>query len=94
MGRSHGDRELSSGAYFVATSDGLQPVAEAHSPWAPDMLHGRLLGGLAARAVELEPHDDELRIARLTVDMFRSPPMTPYVTATRIVRDGRRVRVV
>jgi len=94
VGRAHGDRELSPSAYFVAEGDGLQPVPEARSPWAPDMLHGRLLAGLAARAVELEPHDPELRIARLTVDMFRSPPMTPFHAVTNVVRDGRRVRVV
>jgi hypothetical protein len=58
------------------------------------MLHGRLLAGLAARAVEGAGHDPELRLARLTVDMFRSPPMAPLHVTTRVVRDGRRVRVV
>jgi hypothetical protein len=58
------------------------------------MLHGRLLAGLAARAVEREEHDPALRIVRLTVDMFRSPPMTPFVTTVSVARDGRRVRVL
>jgi hypothetical protein len=58
------------------------------------MLHGRLLAGLAARAVEGAGHDPALRVVRLTVDMFRSPPMSPLHTSTRVVRDGRRVRVV
>jgi hypothetical protein len=58
------------------------------------MLHGRLLAGLAARAVEHEDHDPALRLARLTVDMFRPPPMTPFTVRTSIVRDGRRVRVL
>jgi Thioesterase-like superfamily len=58
------------------------------------MLHGRLLGGLAARAVEGVGHDPELRVARLTVDMFRSPPMSALHVEARVVRDGRRVRVV
>jgi Thioesterase-like superfamily len=82
------------GAYFIVSSDGLQPVAEARSPWAPDMLHGRLLAGLAARAVEGVSYDPALRVVRLTVDMFRAPPMSPLHTSTRVVRDGRRVRVV
>lgn len=69
-------------------------MPEAHSPWSTDMLHGRLLAGLAARAVEGEEHDPALRIARLTVDMFRSPPMSPFTVATAVARDGRRVRVV
>jgi hypothetical protein len=81
-------------AYFIPTADGLQPVPEAQGPWAADMLHGRLLAGLAARAVESAGHDPALRVVRLTVDMFRTPPMTPLHVATRVVRDGRRVRVV
>ena len=81
-------------AYFIPSTDGLQPVPEARSPWAADMLHGRLLAGLAARAVEDAGHDPELRIVRLTVDMFRSPPMSALHVSTRVVRDGRRVRVV
>jgi hypothetical protein len=58
------------------------------------MLHGRLLSGLAARAVEQEAHDPALRLARLTVDMFRSPPMEPFTCTTAVLRDGRRVRVL
>ena len=58
------------------------------------MLHGRLLAGLAARAVEGAGHDPALRVVRLTVDMFRTPPMTPLHVATHVIRDGRRVRVV
>ncbi len=85
---------MTAAAYFTAVADGLQPVPEARSPWADDMLHGRLLAGLAARAVEHDDHDRALRIARLTVDMFRPPPMTPFTTRTSVARDGRRVRVV
>jgi hypothetical protein len=58
------------------------------------MLHGRLLAGLAARAVEDVSDDPALRVVRLTVDMFRSPPMSALQVGTRVVRDGRRVRVV
>jgi hypothetical protein len=69
-------------------------MPEARSPWAADMLHGRLLAGLAARAIEGMGHDPALRLARLTVDMFRAPPMTAFAVTTRVIRDGRRVRVV
>jgi hypothetical protein len=82
------------GAYFVPANDGMHPVPEARSPWSADMLHGRLLAGLAARAVENDGHDPALRVVRLTVDMFRSPPMSPLTVTTTVTRDGRRVRVV
>ena len=78
--------------YFVPTDDGLAPVPEASSPWSTDMLHGRLLAGLAARAVEQHPDvDPDLRLARLTVDMYRFPPMAPHQVTARVVRQGRRV---
>ena len=50
------------GAYFSLSTDGLKPVPAARSPWSADMLHGRLLAGLAARAVEDADHHPELRI--------------------------------
>jgi Acyl-CoA thioesterase C-terminal domain/Acyl-CoA thioesterase N-terminal domain len=58
------------------------------------MLHGRLLAGLAARAVEGAGNDPVLSLVRLTVDMFRSPPMSALHVETAVVRAGRRVRVV
>ncbi|MBF8190806.1 thioesterase family protein [Nonomuraea sp. K274] len=57
------------------------------------MLHGRLLGGLAARAIEERCAEPGLRFARLTVDLFRSSPMLPVTVETTLVRDGRRIRV-
>ena len=80
-------------AFFERTEDGLAPVPEARSPWSPDMLHGRLLAGLAARASESEI-PSEFRLVRLTLDMFRFPPMLPFHVATTVVRAGRRVLVL
>ena len=81
-------------AYFQPDERGLVPAPEARSPWAADMLHGRLLSGLAARAVEHEVPDPSYRLTRLTVDMFKSPPMEPIQVTSAIVRDGRRVKAV
>ncbi len=58
------------------------------------MLHGRLLGGLAARAIEAEHGQAGFRAARLTVDLFRPGAMEPATVTTTRVRDGRRIRVV
>jgi len=81
-------------AYFIRTDEGLRPVPEARSPWSPDMLHGRFLAGLAARAVELDFPDPAYRVSRLTLDMFRSPPMQAFNITTEPARVGRRVRAV
>lgn len=81
---------------FFAPEGGarLLPRPEARSPWSADMLHGRLLAGLAARAVDLHHADGGFRPARLTIDLFRSPTMEPVEVAHERIRDGGRVRVV
>jgi hypothetical protein len=80
-------------AFFAASGDELVPAAHARSPWAADMLHGRLLGGLLARALEREHAEPWLHFSRLTVDLFRNTPLMPLHVVTTRVRDGRRIRV-
>jgi hypothetical protein len=80
--------------FFAASGDRFVPAPHARSWWAPTMLHGRLLAGLLARAVERDHGHDDLNITRLTVDMFRNAPMEPVEIRTERIRDGRRIRVV
>ncbi|MGN9841924.1 acyl-CoA thioesterase domain-containing protein [Nonomuraea sp. H19] len=82
-----------SSAFFTRKRDELVPAPHARGPWSPDMLHGRLLGGLAARALEERYAEPGLHFARLTVDLFRNSPMLPVTVETALVRDGRRIRV-
>lgn len=79
--------------YFSTTADGLTPGLTAFAPWSNDMLHGRLLGGLAARALEAEVLESGWRAARLTVDLFRPASMAPVEITTQMIRQGRRIRV-
>ncbi|MEM7275577.1 MAG: acyl-CoA thioesterase domain-containing protein [Actinomycetota bacterium] len=85
--------------YFRNVDGALHPEPSAHGPWATDMLHGRLLGGVAARAIEadltaeLGPTANRWRVARLTVDLFRPAAMAPVTVDVVAVRSGRRVRV-
>lgn len=72
----------------------LVPAAFATSPWG-EVLHGRLIGGLTARAAEqARASAPELACCRLTVDMFRSVPLAPVTVTTRPVRQGRRIAVI
>jgi hypothetical protein len=81
--------------FFSLVGDGVvTPRPHARSPWSPDMMHGRLLAGLAARCVDRGHLEPGLRPARLTVDLFRSPPMEPVVESSRVLRAGRRLKVV
>lgn len=79
--------------FFTAVGDHLAPAPHARSFWSPAMVHGRLLGGLLARALEREHGDGELQFSRLTVDLFRNAPLKPVRIETVRVRDGRRIRV-
>ncbi|MEV5413245.1 acyl-CoA thioesterase domain-containing protein [Thermopolyspora sp. NPDC052614] len=79
--------------FLVKDGDFFVPQPHARSPWAAQMLHGRLVGGLIARTLELEHRDPDLHFARLTVDLFRSSPLVPLRVSTTRVRDGGRIRV-
>ena len=80
--------------FFRAEGDTLVPASFATSPWG-QVLHGRLIGGLTARAAEqARAADPELACSRLTVDMFRSAPLKPVRVSTSPVRTGRRIAVL
>jgi hypothetical protein len=81
-------------AYFEPTDAGLVPHADARAPWSPDMLHGRLLAGLAAWAIERDHGDPDFVPVRLTVDLYKSPAMALTTVDTTLVRAGGRVRAV
>jgi len=80
-------------SYFQSAASGVVPAPHAHAPWGEDMLHGRLLGALAARALEAEHGAPGWRAARLTVDLFRPAAMALVEIDVRLVRSGRRINV-
>jgi len=80
--------------FFNPDGDALVPQDFARSPWGR-ILHGRLVGGLAARAADaVLAQDPELTCGRITVDMFRSSPLEPVVVTSRTIRSGRRIMVI
>jgi hypothetical protein len=81
-------------AFFSFTGNAYMPRPHARSPWSAEMLHGRLLAGLAAWEVEREHLDGGFVVARFTIDMFRAVPMQPVAVRAARVREGKRVRVV
>jgi hypothetical protein len=80
--------------FFTAEGNVLVPAEFATSPWGA-VLHGRLIGGLTARAAEeARAQAPEMACSRLTVDMFRSAALAPVRVTTRAVRSGRRIAVL
>jgi Thioesterase-like superfamily len=85
---------VSAEGFFRADGETLIPASFATSPWG-EVLHGRLIGGLTARAAEqARAADPGLACSRLTIDMFRSVPLAPVTVSTRPVRTGRRIAVL
>jgi hypothetical protein len=80
-------------SYFSSQGGRLVPFLVARSSWAEDELHGRLVAGLLARAVEGQLGDSYL-CARLTVDLARPTPLEPTIVTSELVRRGRRVCLV
>src|SRR4029453_3712551 len=80
-------------SYFQSSGSGVLPRPHAHAPRGEDMLHGRLLGARAARALEAEHGAPGWRAARLTVDLFRPAGMALVEIDVRPIRAGRRIKV-
>ena len=81
--------------FFTRDRDAFMPTAVANGPWDPNSMHGRVVVGLLAFAIEERHGSDDFVPARLTVDMFRLPNiMTKVEVTTKLIRDGMRIKVV
>jgi Thioesterase-like superfamily len=87
-------RAMTNQPFFTKDQDAFIPTDAARGPWDPNSLHGRVIIGLLAFAIEQRHGADDFVPARLTVDMFRLPTLAPIEVKTRLVRDGLRIRVV
>jgi hypothetical protein len=79
--------------FFKREGDLLVPSSQARGPWNPNSMHGRLLAGVLAHTTELKYGDPDFHYARLTIDLFRMPPLAPVTIENRVVRDGNRIKV-
>jgi hypothetical protein len=87
-------RAMTNQPFFTRDQDTFIPTPVASGPWDAKSLHGRVIIGLLASAIEQRHGADDFVPARLTVDMFRLPNLSPVEVKTRLVRDGLRIRLV
>lgn len=81
-------------AFFCPEGDAFVPLPPARGPWNPQSLNGRVVAGLLGHALERRHGGVGWLPARLTVDMYRLPGFDPVTIETRVVREGRRIRIV
>ena len=85
---------MSNAPFFTRDGAGFIPGKISAGPWDPNSLHGRVVIGLLAAEIERAHGAADFVPARLTVDMYRLPDLSAVEVTTRLVRDGRRIKVV
>jgi acyl-CoA thioesterase superfamily protein len=74
--------------------DGYLPLAAAVGPWGPQTVSGMVIAGLVGHVAEQAAGDADFIGTRLTVDMIRMAVMGEINVSSRILREGRRLRLV
>jgi hypothetical protein len=86
---------MSATPFFHRVGDAFQPSDMARGFWEPaDNLHARVIMGLLAHEIEARFGEPGFFPARLTVDLYRLPNLSPATVETRLVRQGGRIKVV
>jgi hypothetical protein len=80
--------------FFRRDGDTYVPQPICRGPWDPNSLHGRVVAGLLAHAIETRHGNPAYVPARITIDMYRLPDFSPMTFETRVIRDGRRIKVI
>jgi len=78
-------------AVYTRAGQVYEPTRWAAGPWSATMQHGGPANGLFAREAELAANAIGMRVARLTMDLFKAVPMIPLAVETRYVREGKRI---
>lgn len=79
---------------FIFEHGQYLPTDWARGPWDPRFLHGGPLAALLAYALVSELRDPALLLTRITVDLLRPIRQVPLTVCTRLVREGKRLRLV
>lgn len=76
--------------------DGDTAFASKHTcgPWDSTAQHGGAPTALIAWWVDRMPSAAPMRIARISIDLFRPVPVAPVQVATALLREGRNIQLV
>ena len=80
--------------FFTVEGTHYVPTPASRGPWNPNSLHGRVIAGLLGAEIERLHGSPDFIPARLTVDMYRLPDLSPVEVTTTVVRAGNRIKVI
>ena len=82
----------------TGASDGTRTTVEASAstagPWFPDAQHMGPPSALLVRALEAESGRDDVRLARVTVEVLGKVPVGRLELTSRVARPGRTIELV
>lgn len=80
----------------IETPDGprMLPSSLTSGPWNAEHQHGGAVAGLLTRTLEMMDSPVPMRLARITVEMFRGVPLRPLRIEPDTLRAGRRIQSV
>ena len=81
-------------ALFERDGAVLRPTTLTRGPWDHGFLHGGAVCGAVGWALEQARPDDDLVLARATVEIRSMVPLGPLRTDGAVVKPGRRTRVI
>jgi acyl-coenzyme A thioesterase PaaI-like protein len=80
--------------YEQLGEDAVRATDLTRGPWDPNAEHGGAPAALLGRAIERTTPGDDMRVARVTMELLRPVPLGDLRVETEIVRPGRRVQLV
>lgn len=89
-----GSGEPHTRAFYTEEDGSFVPTGVGISPWNDRAQLGVGLAGLIVHAIEKVPAVVPMYAARLTIDILGAVPIEPLTASVRVVRDGRRVRLI
>ena len=75
--------------------DAYIPTLKANGWWREGgNLHARVMIGLFAHVIEQQYGEPDFQPTRLTADLYRLPDLSPLTVATRLIRQGGRIKMI
>lgn len=80
-------------AFYIPSGDGFESTLWTRGPWDARFQHAGPPAALLGRAIEQLDGGERFAVARITVELLRSVPLSVLSVDARLVRPGRRVQL-